>query len=35
VNFENPNAVFGPATFGSVTSARDMRRIEIGGKILF
>ena len=35
VNFDNPNTGFGTANFGRVTSARDMRRIEIGGKILF
>jgi hypothetical protein len=35
VNFNNPNAGFGTANFGRITSAGNMRRVEIGGKILF
>jgi hypothetical protein len=35
VNFGAPNAGFGTANFGRVTSAGTMRRVEIGGKILF
>jgi hypothetical protein len=35
VNFGNPNGVFGTANFGRITSADAMRRMELGGKILF
>jgi hypothetical protein len=35
VNFGNPNGVFGTANFGRITSADAMRRVELGGKILF
>jgi hypothetical protein len=35
VNFGTPNAGFGTANFGRVTSAGNMRRVEVGGKILF
>jgi hypothetical protein len=35
VNFGSPNGVFGTANFGRITSASAMRRMEIGGKILF
>jgi hypothetical protein len=34
-NFDNPGAVFGTATFGRITAAQPMRRIELGGKLLF
>jgi hypothetical protein len=35
VNFGNPNGGFGTANFGRITSADAMRRVELGGKILF
>ena len=35
VNFGNPNAVFGSAAFGRITSAGAMRQVQIGGKVLF
>jgi carboxypeptidase family protein/TonB-dependent receptor-like protein len=35
VNWTNPNTTFGVANFGRITGARDMRRIELGGKLLF
>jgi hypothetical protein len=35
VNFGNPNGSFGTANFGRITSADAMRRVELGGKILF
>jgi hypothetical protein len=37
-NFQNPNAVFGTANFGRITQTDTnigMRRLELGGKILF
>ena len=35
VNFGNPNGTFGTANFGRITTADAMRRVELGGKILF
>ncbi len=35
VNYGNPNASFGSAAFGTVTSAGAMRQIQLGGKVLF
>ena len=35
VNYSNPNASFGAASFGQITGASDMRRIQLGGKLIF
>jgi hypothetical protein len=38
VNYGSPNATFGvplPAAFGTITSAGAMRRIQLGGKLIF
>ena len=35
VNYNNPNASFGAAAFGTITGAGAMRQIQLGGKILF
>jgi hypothetical protein len=35
VNWGNPNASFGNAAFGQITSAGAMRQVQIGGKLLF
>ena len=35
VNYNNPNASFGAAAFGQITGASDMRRIQLGGKLIF
>jgi hypothetical protein len=35
VNFGNPNGVFGTANFGRITAADAMRRMELGGRIMF
>ena len=35
VNYDNPNASFGAAAFGSITSAGSMRQMQLGGKLLF
>ena len=35
VNYGNPNAVFGSANFGRITSAGTMRQVQLGGKMLF
>jgi hypothetical protein len=34
-NFNNPNATFGTANFGRITSAQSMRQMQVGAKILF
>lgn len=34
-NFNNPNSVLGTATFGSITSAKSMRQVQLGAKLLF
>jgi hypothetical protein len=34
-NFNNPNATFGTANFGRITSAQSMRQMQLGAKILF
>ena len=33
-NFNNPNATFGTANFGRITSALNMRQMQLGAKIL-
>jgi hypothetical protein len=33
--FNNPNTTFGTAKFGTIPSARRMRQIVLGGKLLF
>jgi hypothetical protein len=35
VNYNNPNASFGAAAFGTITAAGSMRQIQLGGKLLF
>jgi hypothetical protein len=35
VNYGNPNASFGSASFGRITSAGNMRQVQLGGKIYF
>jgi hypothetical protein len=35
VNYGNPNASFGAASFGTITSAGPMRQFQLGGKLLF
>ena len=35
VNYGNPNASFGSANFGTITSAGSMRQFQLGGKLLF
>jgi carboxypeptidase family protein len=35
VNFGNPNASFGSAGFGRITSAGSMRQMQLGAKIMF
>jgi hypothetical protein len=35
VNWGNPNTTFGAANFGQITSAGQMRRMEVGAKFLF
>ena len=35
VNFNNPNAVFGSSGFGRITSAQNMRQVQLGAKLLF
>ena len=35
VNYGNPNASFGAANFGTITSAGSMRQFQLGGKLLF
>ena len=35
VNYGNPNASFGAAAFGRITTAGPMRQIQIGGKLIF
>jgi hypothetical protein len=35
VNYGNPGASFGAASFGRITSAGSMRQVQLGGKILF
>jgi hypothetical protein len=35
VNYNNPNAVFGSATFGRISSAGNMRQLQLGGKLIF
>jgi hypothetical protein len=35
VNYGNPNASFGSTAFGRITSAGNMRQIQLGGKFLF
>ena len=34
-NFDNPNAVFGTANFGRITSARPMRQMQLGARLTF
>jgi hypothetical protein len=35
VNYGNPNASFGAAAFGRITSAGSMRQIQLGAKVIF
>src|SRR5262249_42520953 len=35
VNYNNPNAVFGTAAFGRISSAGSMRQMVLGGKLIF
>jgi hypothetical protein len=35
VNYNNPNAVFDSASFGRISSAQNMRQIQLGGRLLF
>jgi hypothetical protein len=39
VNYGNPNAVFGSATFGRISATNgsypNMRQIQLGGKLIF
>ena len=35
VNYMNPGASFGAASFGRITAANPMRQIQIGGKLMF
>ena len=35
VNFNNPGSTFGTANFGRITSAQDMRQIQLGGRLRF
>jgi hypothetical protein len=35
VNFNNPNSIFGTSSFGRVTSAEPMRRIQVGARLRF
>jgi hypothetical protein len=35
VNYGNPNASFGAAAFGRITSAGPMRQVQLGGKLIF
>jgi hypothetical protein len=35
VNYGNPGATFGAATFGRISSAGDMRRMQLGAKLIF
>ena len=34
-NFNNPNASFGSASFGRISSAQNMRQVQLGGKLIF
>jgi hypothetical protein len=34
-NFDNPNATFGTANFGRITSAQPMRQIQLGARLTF
>ena len=35
VNYGNPNATFGAATFGRISAAGNMRQVQLGGKLTF
>jgi hypothetical protein len=35
VNSNNPNAVFGSASFGRISGALNMRQVQLGGKLMF
>ena len=35
VNYNNPNASFGSAAFGTITGAGTMRQMQLGGKLMF
>ena len=34
VNYSNPNASFGSAAFGSITSAGSMRQMQLGREVV-
>ncbi len=35
VNFNNPNGVFGSASFGRISGAGSMRQVQLGARLLF
>jgi hypothetical protein len=35
VNYNNPNGVFGSAAFGRISSAMNMRQMQLGGRLFF
>jgi hypothetical protein len=35
VNYNNPNSTFGSTSFGRISSAQNMRQIQLGGKLIF
>ena len=35
VNYGNPGATFGAATFGRISTAGTMRQVQLGGKLFF
>src|SRR5262249_31778345 len=35
VNYNNPNGVFGSSSFGRISSAQNMRQVQLGGKLVF
>jgi hypothetical protein len=35
VNYGNPGSTFGAATFGRISSAGNMRQMQLGAKVIF
>lgn len=35
VNYDNPNDVFDTDPFGRISSAQNMRQMQLGGKLMF